>query len=75
MPASLLIHETIMPEKRRGPSVAIVSLPGWALASAINSLKSLAGNWGLARITNGTSATRATGTKSFIGSYGSDLNV
>ena len=75
MPASLLSHATTMPEKRRAPSVAMVSLSGCALASAISSGSDFAGTSGCASRKNETSATRAIGTKSFIGSYGNDLNV
>ena len=57
-----------MPEKRRAPSVAMVSLPGCDFASAISSCRFFAGTFGFAMIMNETSATFATGTKSFIGS-------
>jgi hypothetical protein len=51
--------------------MALLSCPGLAFASAINSLTFEAGTVGLTRITSGTEATRLTGAKSSSESYGS----
>src|SRR5664279_5008109 len=53
-----------------GPAVAYVISPGLALASAIRSCIDLIGDDGRTYNTIGVRATRITGVKSLIGSYG-----
>ena len=51
------------------PAEAIITVPGLALASAINSCAFLTGNEGCVTSTSGTMDTVEVGAKSLIGSY------
>ena len=68
VPASLLIQAAIRPEKRRGPSVAICSLSGLALAWDSSSGSVLAGTLGFASTMNETSAIFEMTSNAFAGS-------
>ena len=63
-----------MPLKVRGPSLPSDSLPASAFERAIRSSIDFTGESASTSIANGLRAMKATGTKSFCGSYGSVLN-